>query len=390
MTILRHRLSLVALLCGIAVFAPLRSFGQTHADSGRAQFFQLRYADALASFERAVREDPQDIEARSWCAETLRRLGRPADALRMAREAIRGGGCSSLAHCVIAQAGPADDDTVCVHARAAIACDPSDPNPWLILCGVGLRQNDPVLHDSAITMMRTTGFFTPAALAWGRAELRTLPPDAVLITAGDMDTYPALAVQITEGFRTDVTVIEHEHAGIDWARRFYGQQKHLNFPRDEASLSGVNDPAAAQPDLPASAERAFRALLEARRQKSFPRPIALALTVDPQFLMSEREEFRLNGTYLLHVPGMHTAPPDTAALRECLDAIVPEEFRGSWTSTRDRSPVRRFYSDGLAGIIAELYGTYAGELTKAGRIAEANEVRRRAEAYDRVTTAPHH
>ncbi len=388
MTITRHSLSLLALLWGIAVCAPLRSSGQTHADSGRAQFFQLQYADALASFERAVSKDPSDIEARSWCAETLRRLGRPADALRTAREAIRMGGCSSLAHCVIAQAGAVDEDTVRVHARAAIACDPSDPNPWLMLCGEGMKRNDPVLHDSAITMMRTTGFFTPAALAWGRAELRTLPPDAVLITAGDMDTYPALAVQITEGFRTDVTVIEQEHAGIDWAQRFYGQQKHLSFPRAEAALSGGNDTATSRPALPGSAERAFRALLEARRQREFSRPIALALTVDPQFLASEREEFRLNGTYLLHVPGAHAAPSDTAALRACLDAIVPEEFGGSWTGARDRSPVRRFYSDGLAGIITELYGTYAGELTKAGRIAEANEVRRRAEAYIRVTTAP--
>jgi len=48
------------------------------------------------------------------------------------------------------------------------------------------------------------GFLHQAALAYGRAELRTLPPDALLLTNGDMDTYPAQAVQVTEGFRTDV------------------------------------------------------------------------------------------------------------------------------------------------------------------------------------------
>lgn len=382
----KGRTAVAWVMCIVALLVPTRIVAQTQADSARAFFFQLRYAEALASFQCAAVANPYDTESRAWLAETQRRLGRADDALRIARDVLRTGACSSLAHCVIAQAASGNDDTVLVHARAAIACDPLDPNPWLMLWGEGMKQNDPALHDSAIHMMRATGFFTPPALAWGRAELRTLPRHAVLITSGDMDTYPALAVQITEGFRTDVTVLEREHAGIEWTRRFYSEHDHLRLPLIEEASGGWHDTVSSRSAPASTDEQVLHALLEAHTRGKFSRPIALALTVDPAYLASDRKEFRLSGTYALHVPGMHDAPPDTAALRACLDGIVAEEFRGSWTSTRDRSPVRRFYTDGLAEIITELYGTYAGELAKAGRTADADEVRRKADAFLRVTS----
>ncbi len=50
-------------------------------------------------------------------------------------------------------------------------------------------------------------------------ELVGLAPHAILFTNGDNDTYPAIALQVARGFRTDVTVVNLSMLTLEWYRR---------------------------------------------------------------------------------------------------------------------------------------------------------------------------
>ncbi len=175
--------------------------GRNDLNEPLSLFFETKYALALPMFERIAARDRESAEALTWLAETYRCLGRTGEAIVTARKALGYSPCSSFAHLVLAQASYPDTDTVSVHVTAAAACDSTDPNAWLMMWGEAIRRADPALHARCLSKLVETGFFTEAALAYGRAELRTLPEHAILVTNGDMDTYPAQAVQVTEHFR---------------------------------------------------------------------------------------------------------------------------------------------------------------------------------------------
>jgi hypothetical protein len=72
---------------------------------------------------------------------------------------------------------------------------------------------------------RRHGQGTHLAEGFGRLLLETSPPNAVLLVAGDNDTYPLWYLQHGEGLRPDVTTITIPLLGADWyraelARRF--------------------------------------------------------------------------------------------------------------------------------------------------------------------------
>ena len=55
-----------------------------------------------------------------------------------------------------------------------------------------------------------------SALDWGKNYLTQLPPNAVIFTRGDNDTFPLWYVQEVEGYRTDVRVCNYMLASASW------------------------------------------------------------------------------------------------------------------------------------------------------------------------------
>jgi len=215
--------------------------GRNDLDEPLSLFFETKYALALPMFERIAARDRESAEALTWLAETYRRLGRTREAIVTARKALGYSPCSSFAHLVLAQSSYPDADTVSAHVTAAAACDSTDPNAWLMMWGEAIRRADPALYARCLSKLVETGFLTEAALAYGRVELRTLPEHAIRITNGDMDTYPAQAVQVTEHFRPDVAVIEREHLGMSWSARFIREHQHVALPIPDKQLEMMKD-----------------------------------------------------------------------------------------------------------------------------------------------------
>lgn len=348
-------------------------------------FFEMKFNEALPLFEQIANDHQDNAEAQTWLAETYRRLGRKEDALRTAQHALVLEGCSSFAHVVFAQASYSDNETIGLHLRKAIECDPTDPNGWLMMWGEAIRHADPALKNTCLRKLVETGFFTRAAFAYGRAELRTLPPNALFITNGDMDTYPAQAVQITENFRTDVAVVEREHFGIGWACRFIRDHQGVPLPVPDEELDSMKDTADASGKTVTASEQMFRMLLDEKARGMFTRPIALAPTLGRDFYSRDEDHFQDHGMFLLWNGERRGTAVDTSDLRRCLEGINPDDFTGPWASVKDRSPVRRYYTNGIVRVLYAIALRYSEEMIRANRSHEADSTLNWLEQFETKT-----
>ena len=354
-------------------------------DKPLALFFEIKFQQALPLFEQIVEKDPKNAEARTWLAETYRRMGKIDEAIENARKALSLNPRSSFAHIVIAQASYPNNDTVLAYVKSAIECDSTDPNAWLMMWGEAIRHADPALRNKTLRKLVETGFFTKASLAYGRAELRNLPPDAILITNGDMDTYPAQAVQVSEGFRTDVAVIERGHLDINWGCRFVRDHQNVPLPVSDTDLDSMKDTTDTRGQKLTKSDQIFRGWVEQKLRGDFQRPIALAPTVEETFYDWNKEHFHYRGMYFLWQAEKVGRTRDTAAIRECLDGIDPDEFTGPWASLKDRSPVRRYYTKGIVRVLSRVALTYSIELMRAKRFADADQTLRWLEVFEKRT-----
>ncbi len=351
---------------------------------------QNRLGEARVLFERAVKERPQDPEAHAWLAETLRRLGDPEAAVREARVSLDlQPDNNSFAHQVLGAAfNPmysswkgANADSSWRHVVQATRCDPGDGNAWLeVVVGAMLRRQ-PTLEKKALQSLVDTGFLTPAILAYQRWVLRPLPPDAVLLTNGDLDTYPAWALQEVEQLRRDVAVVNLSLLNAPAYARLVRDRFHLPMMADAAldSLAPTKD-RGGRTLWPST--RIVADWVAGQRAGGFTRPIVVAATVSPDGLPAGMSgHLRLAGGFWLCTPESASAPEDTTMLRRSLADVKAADVAGPASSPADRSPVRSLGARQILGCIPEASLRYGAALLKAGRKAEAAEAAKWAEQF---------
>ena len=84
------------------------------------------------------------------------------------------------------------------------------------------------------------GLYPDHLMEWVRVNLDACPPNAILITNGDNDTYPLIYLQQLEGYRTDVIVLNKillsQWAYLDMAMNEIGFQEQPDFAMPEDFL----------------------------------------------------------------------------------------------------------------------------------------------------------
>ncbi len=374
---------------------PARDTGSTGGESSSLGdalrlFRQNRMAEARPLLERAVKEHPQDFEAHAWLAETLRRLGDPEAAVREARASLDlHPDNNSFAHQVLGAAWnpmfsswrEANADSSWRHVVQATRCDPGDGNAWQgVVVGAMLRGQAPLLKK-ALQSLVDTGFLTPALLAYERWVLRPLPPDAVLLTNGDLDTYPAWALQEVERLRPDVAVVNLSLLNMPPYARFVRDWYHLPMLADAVidSLAPGRDKGG-RTVWPST--RVVADWVAGQRAGAFSRPIAVAATVNPDGLPADMNgHLRLAGGFWLCTAESASAPADTTMLRQCLADVKTADLAGPVASPADRSPVRSQGASRILGCIPEASLSYGEALLQAGRKSEAAEAARWTERF---------
>jgi tetratricopeptide (TPR) repeat protein len=349
-------------------------------DDALALYRQNKLEDALPLLEKLVSQEKDNAENHVWLAETYRRLGRKGDAVKTARQALALKPDNSFAHTIIAEAtnpvlgewDQANSDTTWFHLMKAIECDSTDGHPWLLVYGEGIHRGEIPMMHKALRSLVGSGFLTKAALSYGRWMLRALPKNAILLTNGDMDTYPPCAVHEVEGLRRDVVIVNRGTLETKWDARYIRDGAGVPLPIDDAQIERFEVPRDSQGNLVTLSDVIIRGWVEKKAKGFFGRPICAAVTVEERYLSTFKENMRFAGSFLEWHDAASATKPDTASMHASLEGLRPDDFAGAWVSDRDRSPIRRMYTKNLVRNVTETALVYAESLLKAKRIAEAN------------------
>jgi tetratricopeptide (TPR) repeat protein len=384
------RLSIVCLaICCLGIAA---------ADAGEfelgvEQYYQNKLAVAETHFAEAVKADPGNAEALAYLAETQRRLKRP-EALATAQQVLLLDICHSFAHLTIAalvnpmygSGEKTDHEDTWRHLNQAIFCDSADGNAWLDIWTQAIFQEDWEIEKLALHKFIETGILAPAVLAYNRWVLRHLPKDAVLLTNGDLDTYPAVALQEVENLRPDVAIVNLPLLNTPWYRRFvrdhYGVAMPF-YPEGLDALQPIED-ATGKRLMPST--QVVQQWLEQQRRGNFHRPVTFALTVvNSSSLAGGEQHLLLRGGHYLRVPEPSTKSFDTAAVHQSLLDIKPVDYSGSLVSNLDRSPVRHVSTNRIVVNITHLALSYSQALLDSGQPETATQWLDWAEEFEGQT-----
>jgi len=231
-------------------------------------------------------------------------------------------------------------------------------------------------------MMIATGFLTEPLLAYNRWMLRDLPENAILITNGDFDTFPAVALQKREGLRQDVAIFNLNLLNVDWYARAIAERYGIELPFDEEQLQNLQSYRDKGGKVITKAIQIVRGWFDMLGRGQLTRPLCLAITVDRKGIIPDVEEHTvLCGAYYEVTPGEGDRI-DLERVARSIEEVEVSDFEGSFYSDMDRSPIRRATANNLAANLTGLMLIYASELLDRGQSEEARQVLEKARIFD--------
>ncbi len=355
-------------------------------ERGTQLFLDNRLDDALPVLEASTKLWKDNPETFAWLAECLRRLDRFDEAAETAYQALELDTQHAFAHTVLGDLfnpqlstwGRVDSDSTWFHLREAVKYDPDDGNAWSALWVQAMMRGELQVEQTAATRMIDSGFLSKPLLAYNRWQLEHLPENAILLTNGDMDTYPAAALKAREGLREDVALINLSLLNMPWYQRLMAERHNLPL------VSEVGMPAVdLDGDVALPGRQVVRMWMDLQKAGELDRPLCVAITVaDLDFTPDAMDRMALCGPYYEIHPVPVGAEVNVAKLKNSLNAIDPPEFEGEFATPIDRSPVRRVGTNRLATNVTSAMLKYAYALAEENRWEEAETVLAQAEEFD--------
>jgi tetratricopeptide (TPR) repeat protein len=346
---------------------------------------------ALPILETSARMCKDNPDALAWLAECRRRLGRYDEAADAAFAALNLDEHHAFAHTVLGDLfSPylsswerTNPDSAWFHLREAVRYDPSEGGAWSSLWVQAMSRGDREIEKRAAVQMIDSGFLSKPILAYNRWQLEHLPENAILLTNGDMDTYPSIALQEKEGLREDVAVVNLSLLNLPWYARLIRDRSGVALPFDDGELD-LKSPYKDNDGKVVTVSRQIVAgWMGMLADGSLGRPLCAAVTVDKCNLGEEIGEHAvLCGPYFEISAGPIEDKSDTSRLAECFENLDFGDFEGSFTSPVDRSPVRRGCTDRVATNVTMAMLRYADSMAGAGRWEEAQTALAKAEEFD--------
>ena len=350
-------------------------------DEAVSLYYKNEMDNALEVFNTLSETQNSNAKLYAWIAQTNLRLGKLDRAEKYGKLALQMDQCNSFAHTVIGtamlQASNYKLDSIAdsswIHLMRAVDCDSTNCNAWCEIWSAAWGLNESNMANKAICKLRETGFLTNSTLAFGRWLLSYLPRNAIIITSGDMDTYPMLALQLTENFRRDVIVIEKEWLDIDWTLYNIKNDYKLPIYLEDEELGEIykekKNKWGTTADTPV-----LNKWIENLRAGIFNHPVAFSVTVGAEYLATLKKNIKYCGPYFLLNTNNSKDSIDIKTLEKSVNEIEISSFIGPWTSERDLSPVRRQYTKYLILNISAAVLCYTDELIKQKQFSKTKTI----------------
>lgn len=343
-------------------------------------YSQMRLEDALPLFQEVADAEPQNADAHAWVAETARRLWEFDLVVNETQAALALDSCHSFTHTVLGDAyrtelsnwEAADRDSSWAHYQRAVDCDPRDGNPWIGIWLGAMHRRDGAMEERALRQLVETGFLTPTVMAFNRWVLQSLPENAILITNGDWDTYPALALQVVDGVRTDVGITNRSLLNLGWYANLMSERYGIALPATQEELESYRPRRNAEGSVVILSDHIIMQWAELESLSG--RPLVFAPTVSmSSFSSNPRLQFA--GTHWRLTADASSLDVDVEAVRAAMDVIAGSDLSGPEVSPQDRSAIRRSAARKRSLVRAVLHTAppYVTEVLKAGDREKAEE-----------------
>jgi len=350
-------------------------------DTAIGHYNQNDLDKALEFFEKASKLNSDNPRIYSWLAETYRRQGMKEESLKAAEKALSLDPNDSFAHTVLGDLynpmygvwGKEDRNLTWDHLKKAVECNPDDGNAWLAIWTETIYRGDHEMEMKSLNGMMESGIFTPAVIAYNKWMLQHLPPDAILLTNGDMDTYPAVALQEVEKYRDDVAVVNYSLLNTPWYAKYIRDKYKVKLPFSDMEIENLKAERDKDGNITTAANKIMRAWLKAIENGEIENPMAIAVTVnDLSFAEYSENNICFKGSYRLWTPEPEKCD-QASSLNISFDSINPNDFTGSFVSENDRSAIRQSTSNRIITNItaAALRSCYI--LIESDRTDEAKE-----------------
>ena len=210
----------------------------------------------------------------------------------------------------------------------------------------------------------------------------------MLLTNGDLDSYPLWAIQELERVRPDVAVVNYHLLSLSWYTRMVLDRLRVPISYPDAVLDALA-PEWAGPEgrVVPVAEKIVRGWLDLQQAGSFRRPLAVATTVPLGSLPAgSGPRLALAGSaWICHAAAVNSEI-DVDAVGKSLEGVRAADFTGPRVSESDRSPIRRGAAP-LSDNILAAWARYAQSLIDRGDRSAALKSLDRAEEFARKTGA---
>jgi tetratricopeptide (TPR) repeat protein len=354
-------------------------------------FMENRLQLALPMLETASRMCRDNPDAYAWLAECRRRLQKFDEAADAGYAALALDAHHAFAHAVLGDLftphlsgwDRADPDSAWYHLKEAVRYDPEEGGAWSSLWIQAMKRGEREVEKRAAVQMIDSGFLSKPILAYNRWQLEHLPENAILLTNGDMDTYPSIALQEKEGLRPDVAVVNLSLLNLPWYAELLAERHGVRLPFNQDDLESKRAYKNEDGEIVTVSHQIVAGWLAMNAEGSLGRPLCVAVTVDKCHLDSEADaRFVLCGPYF-EIKGEPTGVKnDMSRMAQSVEDLDLTAFEGSFTTPVDRSPVRRGCTDKLASNITAAMLRYTESLVDADRWDEAKTTLAMAEDFD--------
>jgi tetratricopeptide (TPR) repeat protein len=388
--------ALVVGLLVIAVVASCTKVKEATLERGINLFIANNLEEALKVLDASAKISSDNPDAHAWHAECLRRLKKFDESATAAYAALELDPEHSFAHTVLGDLfNPqysswrrTNADSTWFHLREAARYDPEDGNAWSALWVQSLNRPDRDIEHEAAVKMIDSGFLAGPVLAYNRWQLEHLPEDAILLTNGDMDTYPSAALRQKEGLRQDSALVNLSLLNLPWYAKLVEERYEIPLPPDFESLTVSKD---REGKLLLVNKQIVAHWMELQQKGELPRPLCAAVTVsDLDFTPDARAKMVLCGPYFEIKPVPVESDADITRLGKSIAEIDAAGFEGSFTTLGDRSPVRRSMTDRIATNITAAMLRYVSLLMEQERWEEAESALAGAKEFDSGILASGH